>query len=145
MSATLTLTGRLGTEPEIKFTKTGKAVLTLPICATPAQKNQTSGQWEDQGATLWIRATFWEYEAENLAETLHKGDTVSVTGTLKLDTYPTADGQTRESLEVMHPRFLGVKPRQNGQAPQASAARNGTYATPTDDPWGTSANDPAPF
>lgn len=131
MSAETTATGNLGQDPAIRYTPSGKQVLELRIACTASKKNQ-GGQWEDDGDPLWVTAAFWGEGYEHLADQLHKGDKVSVSGTLVQRGWQGNDGQTRTSLELRFPRFLGVVPkRQQGgyqAAPQGGQAG---------DPWAT--------
>ena len=69
MSMSTITAGRIA-EPELRFTTNGKALLELRIAATRSQKDKTTGQWSDDGAPLWVAATFWEDEAQRLAEAL---------------------------------------------------------------------------
>lgn len=121
MAFTGTLTGNLGQDPQMRYTDSGKALLHLRIAATPRGKRPNSDQWEDVGAPVWLAVTFWERDAERVANMrLSKGDQVAVSGTLKIREYTRQDGKPGESLELHRPRFLGAVPR-NPQ-PQAPAA-----------------------
>lgn len=150
MSTKITVTGGIA-EPELRFTQGGKAVLELRIAGTFSRRNKDTQQWEDQGAPLWHSATFWEKDAEKLAELLHKGDRVSVEGIQVLDQYTARDGSQQQKHVIANPRFLGFIPRAGAPNtpaydPTPSAPmggpQNGTY-----DVWGNGgANDePAPF
>lgn len=142
------VTGNLGQEPELKFNnQSGKATLNLSIAATPSRLDRQTNQWSDVGEPMWIRATLWEHTAERLADALHKGDRVSVEGTLSIRAYQAQDGSQRLSYELLGAKFLGVVPRvpQNGAqspagqanspaggysgSPAAKGPQNGTYAT----------------
>ncbi|WP_297572257.1 single-stranded DNA-binding protein [uncultured Actinomyces sp.] len=112
MAFTGTLTGNLGQDPQMRYTDSGKALLQLSIAATPRGKRPNSDQWEDVGAPVWLGVTFWEQDAERVANLqLQKGDQVAVSGTLKIREYTRRDGQTAYSLELHRPRFLGAVPR----------------------------------
>lgn len=165
MSAHVTLTGNLGRDPETRFTPQGQAVTTLSVACTRARRDKQTGRWEDDGGPLWITAAFWGEEHTFLADILHKGQTVSLSGDLVRRAYTTRDGRAGESLELRYPRLLGVVPRPpqaapGGQAggytsasPQAqqatseAAAAWGAPAAPggsQDDPWAVGANQGAP-
>lgn len=147
MSATVTVTGNLGHTPEIR--QAGRSnVLELNIAATHAQKDKQSGQWADEEDPLWIKAPFWNDKADYIADMgLVKGARVTVEGTLIRRSYRTRDGENRESLELLFPRFLGVIPRKGantpGHAPQAAHGANNSvsgYGTAPaggtdEDPW----------
>lgn len=114
MAADITVEGNLGQDPEVKFTRDGQQITTLSIAATPRHKDQ-NGQWVDDGDPLWITAAFWGEQHGHLADTLRKGDKVTVTGVLMQRGWEGNDGQRRTSLEVKFPRFRGVIPRHNRQ------------------------------
>lgn len=145
MAFTGTLTGNLGQDPQIRYTDSGKALLELSVAATPRGKRPNSDQWEDVGATVWLRVTFWEQDAERVANMrLSKGDQVAVSGTLKIRKYTGQDGKPADSLELYRPRFLGAVPRNpQAQAP-AAHGENIQWDNPqAGSPWET--QEPAPF
>lgn len=79
MACDITVQENLGQDPEVKFTQSGKQVTELRIAATAARKDQ-NGQWTDDGDPLWVTAAFWGEQHGYLADTLKKGDKVTVTG-----------------------------------------------------------------
>ena len=79
MSATITLTGRLGAEPEIRFAGNGMPVCKLSIVTSRRVKDQTSGEWSDADTTWWD-CTAFKSLAENIASSLGKGMAVIATG-----------------------------------------------------------------
>ena len=155
MTAKVIVTGNLGATPELRYTPQNKAVLDVSIGATLRQHNKQTDQWNDVGEPLWLRTSFWEDEAQRLADVLQKGDRVTVEGTLTLQSWTGRDGQAGQSLELRNARFLGAIPRRQantyGQAPQPATASNNSvsgYGTApaggtAEDPWGTQGE--APF
>ena len=141
MSMSTITTGRIA-EPELGFTPNGKPLLELRIAPTRAQKDKTTGQGSDDGAPLWVAATFWEDEAQRLADALHKGDQVTVSGDLVLEEYQKRDGTPRQKHVLRFPRFLGVVPRRQNTAYGSQQANTASFGTPPDEPWGTAT--PAP-
>ncbi len=140
MPATATILGRIA-EPVLRWTQGGHAVLELSIAATPRRKNRQTGDWEDDGAPLWINATLWDAEAEAAHELLRKGDPVIATGTLALETYTTKNGQPGQKIVLRFPK-VAKEPR---PAPAHGAPANNHPPThqgqPGNAPW---PNDP-PF
>jgi single-strand DNA-binding protein len=88
---TITITGNLTDNPELRFTPTGTAVTRFRIASTPRYQDQ-AGQWKD-GDTLFLTCTAWRQLAENVAESLEKGARVIVTGRLAQRSYDTEDGK----------------------------------------------------
>jgi single-strand DNA-binding protein len=107
-------TGNLVSDPEVRFTPNGKQVTELRIGATYSRRDKQTGQWEDEGDPLFVTASFWGDGYEHI-HSLRKGDRVAVSGPLKLRSYQTQNGETRESLELIFPRFLGSTPKKNPQ------------------------------
>ena len=136
-------------EPVLRWTPKQQAVLDLRINATLSNRDKQTGRWEDVGEPLWVSATFWDQEAHQFADTLGKGDRVSVEGTLVFETYQRRDGGAGVRFIIRYPRFLGVIPRRTGSpytgstpiVPQAPATSAG------EDPWEMPQDGPtqAPF
>ena len=141
MSATVTVTGNLGQDPAVRYTPSGKPVTELSIAATASHKDRATGQWVDDGEPLWIRAPFWGEDHTHLADALHKGDKVTVTGALVRRVFDRREGGQGESLEVKFPRFLGVVPRRP-QTPEGTSAARPNAAGQWDAPQGGQPGDP---
>jgi single-strand DNA-binding protein len=90
---------RLATEPDLHFAPTGTAVLRLRLVAS-SRKRQPDGSWADD-LTAWVSATAFGNLAEHGAESLSKGDLVTVTGRLVTDEWETADGQKRSENRIL--------------------------------------------
>jgi single-strand DNA-binding protein len=129
MPCDVTVEGNLGSDPEVKFLQSGEQVTELRIAATAGKKNQ-QGRWEDVGDPLWITASFWGEQNSHLADTLKKGDKVTVTGVLVQRGWEGQDGVRKTSLEVRYPRFKGVIPRRQ-QQPAFQPPQGGQQG----DPW----------
>lgn len=131
MACDITIEGNLGADPEVKYTQTGQQITELRIAATASRKTQ-DGSWEDDGDPLWVTASFWGEQYGHLADTLKKGDKVTVTGLLVQRGWDGNDGQRRTRLEVKFPRFRGVIPRKGSpQQTGFNAPKGGQQG----DPW----------
>lgn len=100
----LVLVGRLGRDPEMRFTPTGQAVTSFSV-ATDRQYSDQSGKPVKE--TVWFRITAWGKLAETCNNYLQKGKLVLIEGRLTVDpksggprTWVGQDGQTRASYEV---------------------------------------------
>ena len=124
MSNNFEITGRLGGDPDLRFTPSGNPVCSGSIADTPRRKNTQTGQWEDAGETLWIRFSIWNAAAEALAEAARKGDQVTAVGRLRQRSYE-RDGQKHVAVEL-DARSVAIvpRPRQTERQPQS-----------TGDPW----------
>lgn len=117
-------------EPVLRWTPQQKAVLDLRLNATASSRDKNSGQWADIGSPLWIGATFWDDEAKHLSEILHKGDRVTVEGTLVIESFQRRDGTPGQKYSVRFPRFLGVLPSRRNSAEDAGAYGSRSYEGP---------------
>jgi len=112
MFSQLTLVGRLGSDPTMRFTPGGKAVTTFPL-ATSRSYTDSAGKKVDE--TTWWRVSAWGAQAESCNQYLSKGSAVLVVGRLRPDpetggprVYTRKDGTTGASFEVTaeNVRFL---------------------------------------
>ena len=94
----ITISGYLGADPELRFTKAGAAFLKMRVGVSKRTK-QADGSWTD-GETLWMDVSAWNTLAENAAESLTKGSRVIVTGELEPRSYEGKDGITKNSIEL---------------------------------------------
>ncbi|GGH99487.1 single-stranded DNA-binding protein [Arthrobacter liuii] len=94
----ITVTGNLTADPELRFTPAGAAVANFTIASTPRAFDQARGAWVD-GETLYLRASLWRGAAENAAASLGKGVRVIATGVLKPRTFTTKAGELRTVVE----------------------------------------------
>ena len=98
--ANVTIVGNLADDPELRYTQSGVAVVSVRVGSTPRTFNRSTNEWVD-GETVWVRCTAWREAAENVAQSLTKGTRVVVSGRLKAPSaYQTAQGEARASLEL---------------------------------------------
>jgi single-strand DNA-binding protein len=79
---TITATGNLTSDGELRFTATGVAIYTTGLACNRSKKNGES--WETTHTTF-LSIKLWEADAETAAEHLRKGDRVIVTGELLVE------------------------------------------------------------
>ena len=96
---TITMTGNLANDPELRFTPSGSAVANFTVASTPRTFDKTRNEWVD-GEALFMRCSIWKEAAENVAESLTKGTRVIVTGRLKSRSYETKAGEKRTVIEL---------------------------------------------
>ena len=90
MAITITVTGNLSRDAEVKQTRNGKTLTTFSIGHTPREKRD--GEWTN-GETMWFKVTYW---GELPGVFLSTGSKVMVTGSFKQESYD-KDGTTRWS------------------------------------------------
>lgn len=130
MSAPITLTGRVGADPELRFGASGTAVLNLRVVTNGRKKTETG--WEDTDTTWWTVSAFRQL-AENAAESLNKGDLVVITGKAKSREWTDKEGGKRLSWEVTADH-IGVDLVRNtatvNRVARESAVSNDAWETP---------------
>jgi single-strand DNA-binding protein len=138
---TMTVTGNLARDPELRYTPTGAAVATFTVASTPRFMDRTTNEWKD-GDTLWLNCTIWRQAAENVAESLQKGSAVIVTGKLKQRSYETKEGEKRTVFELdvddIGPSLRNASAKVTRT--ERSSGNGGGYgggqpAPRSDDPW----------
>ena len=95
----ITVVGNLTDDPELRFTPSGAAVANFRVASTPRNFNRQTNAWED-GDPLFLSCSVWRQAAENVAESLHRGARVVVTGRLKQRSYETREGEKRTVFEL---------------------------------------------
>jgi len=94
----VTLVGNLTREPEIRFFQGDKSVVNTGLAINKSFKN-ASGEWQEE--TDFVDLSIWQNAgAENVANSLSKGDRVIVSGVLKQNTWQTDSGENRSKIEV---------------------------------------------
>ncbi|KAF1680737.1 single-stranded DNA-binding protein [Veillonella sp. R32] len=95
--------GNLARDPEVRFTKTGRAVATFTVAATNTYFDSITNEQKEQ--TAFINCVAWGKLGE-AAGNLRKGSRCFVEGRLNTRSYETQDGQKRYVTEVVA-NFVG--------------------------------------
>lgn len=96
----ITVVGNLTADPNLRYTKSGVAVVDFTVASTPRSFDRASNSWKD-GETLFLRCSAWREYAENIAESLTKGTRVLVQGRLTQRSYTHPEsGQERTVVEL---------------------------------------------
>ena len=112
--------GRLGRDPELRYTQSGSPVATLNV-ATDESYTDRDGNKVDR--TEWHRVSVFQRQAENCANFLAKGSLVFVEGSLQTRKWQDQQGQDRYTTEIKAQRvqFLDRK----GDAPRDAGGGRG--------------------
>jgi single-strand DNA-binding protein len=111
------LVGRLGRDPESRFTASGQAVCNFSL-ATDRSYRDRNGQTQKQ--TEWHKIVVWGKLAEICQKYLKKGSQIFVEGRIQSRQWEDQQGQKRTSFEIVanEMRMLGAR----GEMPGAQAA-----------------------
>lgn len=142
---TITGTGRLVEDPELKFAASGNAWVQFRLAFSERKFNKDTQEWQD-GEKFFVRAKAFRQLAENIAESLAKGIEVIVTGRISTQQWE-KDGEKRSAPELM---IDSIGPSLRfAQAKVMKADRSGGQASTratSDDPWASAPpSDEPPF
>lgn len=89
--------GRLGQDPDVRYTQSNTAVANLSVATSERYKDK-SGEWQEN--TEWHRVVAWGRLAEICQEYLKKGSQVYIEGPIQTRSWEDKDGQTRYTTEI---------------------------------------------
>lgn len=101
---TVQILGNLARDPELRFTKTGRAVATFTVVATNTYIDSATNETKEQ--TAFINCVAWGKLGESVGN-LKKGNRMFVEGRIQTRSYETQDNQKRYVTEVVA-GFVGV-------------------------------------
>ena len=106
--------GRLGKDPETRYTSDGKAVVSLSLATSTTSKDAAGNKTE---YTEWHKVSAFNAAAEAAGKYLKKGDRLFVEGSLRTRKWVDQQGVERFSTEIVAGRleFLTDKHTQNTQ------------------------------
>ncbi len=106
------LIGRLGSDPEVRYTQSGTPVTTFNIATS---ENWTDKDGERQEKTEWHRIVAWKKLAEICGEYLVKGKQVYIEGRIQTREWEDRDGNKRWTTEIVaqNMQMLGDGGRQD--------------------------------
>lgn len=115
------LIGRLGRDPEVKYTPNGTPVAKFSLATDESFKDQTG---EQQKHTEWHNIVAWKRLAEICGEYLTKGKQVYIEGSIRSRQYQDKEGNKRTSYEIVarQMQMLGSKGDSDRPPPDRSAA-----------------------
>lgn len=127
------LVGNLTRDPEIRFLDSGTAVADFGMAVANRVKN--GDEWED-GPGQFFDITAWGTLAENVADSLTKGDRVVVVGVLKFDSWENDEGETRNKVKITADavgpelRWATASPTRNEKGGSGGSSKPPTKPTP---------------
>ncbi len=116
------LVGRLGKDPEMRYTPNGTAVCKFSLATDEGWRDQT-GQLQKR--TEWHNIVAWSKLAENCQKLLTKGKQIYVEGRIQTRQWDDRDGNKRTTTEIV----IGTMRLLGSRAEAAAGA-----ASPTAEP-----------
>lgn len=134
------LVGRLGKDPEVRYTQSGKAVASFSIATDESYKNNDG---EKVKKTEWHNIVVWGNSVENFVQKyLHKGDMIYVEGKLQTRSWDDKDGNKKYTTEINVTDIKGLitgdgsgsdKPASNSKPASRPATRTAAPAQESSD------------
>jgi single-strand DNA-binding protein len=127
------LVGRLGRDPETRFTSGGQAVANFSLATDESYKDRNG---ERQKRTEWHKIVVWGKQAEIAQQYLKKGSLVFIEGRIQSREWQDKEGQKRTSFEIVATNFrmLGGRPEGMAAGAGASAAAGASRTEDFDQP-----------
>ena len=117
------LVGRLGRDPETRYTGSGQAVANFSVATDESYKDRNG---ERQKRTEWHKIVVWGKQAEIAQQYLKKGSLIFVEGRIQSREWQDKEGQKRTSFEIVATNFRML----GGRAESAAAGAGGAGAAP---------------
>ena len=135
------LVGRLGRDPETRFTSGGQAVANFTMATDYSYKDRNG---ERQKRTEWHKIVAWRKLAEIVQQYLKKGSLIYIEGRIETREWQDKEGQKRYTTEIIANEMRMLGGRSDGMAagPGAAAPAGATrgedfdHAGPAEEPLG---------
>jgi single-strand DNA-binding protein len=105
------LVGRLGRDPETRYTGGGQAVANFSVATDESYKDKSG---ERQKRTEWHKIVVWGKQAEIAQQYLKKGSLVFIEGRIQSREWQDKEGQKRTSFEIVANNFRMLGGRGDG-------------------------------
>lgn len=90
------IVGRLGKDPELRTTQSGKSVTSFSLAVQRPRKNQ-NGEYESD----WLDVQAWGTTAEFICKYFQQGQLMAVSGRIQTRVYTDRDGKARKAVEIV--------------------------------------------
>ena len=144
------LVGRLGRDPETRYTGGGQAVANFSVATDESYKDKNG---ERQKRTEWHKIVVWGKQAEIAQQYLKKGSLIFIEGRIQSREWQDKEGQKRTSFEIVASNFRMLGGRSEGavaaSAGGGAGARSGggddfeSHPAPADDSYGGASSQPS--
>ncbi|HEX7975544.1 MAG TPA: single-stranded DNA-binding protein [Anaerolineales bacterium] len=108
--------GRLGRDPEMRYTPSGRPVTTFTVATTRSWNTSEGGRRTE---TEWFNVVAWSNLAEICKQHLSKGRLVYIEGRLQTRHWEDPEGNKHSSTEIVANEMILLEDRREGGAPAA--------------------------
>jgi len=105
------LVGRLGRDPELRYTQNGQAVASFTVATSEFWRDKDG---ERQERTEWHRIVAWGRQAEFCGNFLGKGRLVFIEGRIQSRDWEDREGEKRRTTEVVAQNIQALGRREGG-------------------------------
>jgi len=123
------LVGRLGRDPETRYTTGGQAVANFSVATDYSYKDRNG---ERQKKTEWHKIVAWRKLAEICQQYLKKGSLVYIEGRIETREWQDKEGQKRYSTEIIADEMRMLGSRGEGAAAGAGGSAGGASRSADD-------------
>ena len=120
------LLGRVGADPEMRYTASGTAVTQLRLATDRYRR-------DGEDATDWHTVVVWDKLADAVAQYVEKGQRVYVAGRLVQSSWEGDDGQRRYRTEVHAQEVVFLDSTRNGNGSGGNGNHTNAVATARDE------------
>lgn len=113
----VTLVGRVGSEPDVRFLESGKVVCNMPLAVDRRSRNSDQPDW--------FNLELWGNTAKVAADYVHKGSLIGVTGSLKFEYWQDRSSGANRSKPVIRVDRLELLGSKRDVDPSAVDSRSG--------------------
>ena len=117
------LVGRLGRDPETRYTGGGQAVANFSLATDESYRDKNG---ERQKRTEWHKIVVWGKQAEIAQQYLKKGSLVFIEGRIQSREWQDKEGQKRTSFEIVANNFRMLGGRGDGAAGSGGSFSGGS-------------------
>jgi single-strand DNA-binding protein len=117
------LVGRLGRDPETRYTGGGQAVANFSVATDETYKDKSG---ERQKRTEWHKIVVWGKQAEIAQQYLKKGSLIFIEGRIQSREWQDKEGQKRTSFEIVANNFRMLGGRGDGGGSGAGGSTGGS-------------------
>ena len=132
------LVGRLGRDPETRYTGGGQAVANFSVATDETYKDRNG---ERQKRTEWHKIVVWGKQAEIAQQYLKKGSLIFIEGRIQSREWQDKEGQKRTSFEIVATNFRMLGGRADAAAAGAGAGGGASRANDDFEPPAAPADD----
>ena len=103
----ITLVGSCGKDPELKKTPNGNSMIRVSLATTIRWVDKSSKETKSQ--TEWHHLTAWDKVAEIMADQIHKGDRIMVSGKFHYNEYVDSKGEKKTETQIQVEDFAKLE------------------------------------